>query len=189
MRDLYNTPLAPVEALSEAIRGVKCYAEPFVGQGALVRSLAGLGHVLGFACDIQPEGRAKRYSEVRDALTITKADLTGVSHVITNPPWPKPRNRGEPTLSFIHHLSELRPTWMLLAADFMHNGYAVKPMNMCIEMVSCGRVRWIAGTKHDGFENACWFLFDAEHSGGPNKFRPNLRPPKVVTAAILADIL
>ncbi len=188
-RDLYDTPRPPVLALSEAIQGVECYGEPFVGRGALVRSLASLGHVLGFSCDIHPKGPARRYSETRDALTVTEADLKGVSHIITNPPWPMPRNRGEPTVSFILHLAPLRPTWVLLAADFMHNGYAVELMDMCVEMVSVGRVRWIAGTKHDGFENACWYLFDARHSGGPSKFRPNSRPPKIVTAAILADIL
>ncbi len=189
LRNLYNTPLAPVQALSEAIRDVECYAEPFVGQGALVRALASLGHVLGFACDIHPEGPAQRYAETRDALTVTWADLKGVSHIITNPPWPEPRKRGEPTVSFIHHLARLKPTWVLLAADFMHNVYAVELMDMCVEMVSVGRVRWIAGTKNDGFENACWYLFDAGHIGGPNKFRPNTRPSKIMLAAILTDIL
>ena len=37
----------------------------------------------------------------------------------------------------------------------------------CSDIVSIGRVRWIAGTKMFGKENYAWYRFDAHHLSGP----------------------
>ena len=71
---------------------------------------------------------------------------------ITNPPWPETNRRGEPTLSILTHLSSLAPTWLLLPADFAHNIYFREVEGRCQRIVSVGRVKWIAGTKHSGNE-------------------------------------
>lgn len=190
-RDLYKTPREPILLLSPFLRDVESYAEPFVGDGAIVRTLSELGHELAYASDIQPEGEATRYAEVRDALTLTKADLRGASHVISNPPWPMPRRRGEPTVSFIRHLCRLAPTWLLLPADFAHNAYAADLiMLQCDMIVSVGRVKWIADSDQSGKENTAWFRFrDDLCLGGVPGFIPLQRPVPYVRAAWMEDLL
>lgn len=165
-RDFYPTPAEPVNLLSPFLGNVEAFAEPFVGNGALAGHLAALGFRCGFASDILPFGDADRFGAVaRDALTIDELDLVECSHVISNPPWPAPRAAGQPTLKFIHHLAALRPTWLLLAADFKHNVYAPEVMGFCSDIVSVGRVRWIPDTDNDGKDNAAWYLFDAKRPG------------------------
>lgn len=187
-RDLYKTPRAPVLALSAFLTDVDGFAEPFVGDGAIVRTLRDLGHSCGFACDIEPLGAAQEYAEVKDALDVTEADLADCTHVISNPPWPAPRGRGEPTLSFIRHLSALRPTWLLLPADFMHNAYASEVMSVCHEIVPVGRVKWIEGSKHTGMENAAWLRLDSRLRPLTTVFHSRRDRP-VVLARWLEDLL
>ena len=52
------------------------------------------------------------------------------------------------------------PTWLLLPADYMHNMYFTEFENMCVRIVSVGRVKWIEDSKHTGKENCVWYLFD-----------------------------
>lgn len=160
-RDLYETPWEPVVALSPYLDDVEGFAEPCCGRGALIQHLERLGHVCRWASDVEP-GMELDDAEIMDALTLVETDLSGCTHVITNPPWPAKHGRGEPTLSLIRHLSSLRPTWLLLAADFAHNGYAAEVLRYCTRIVSVGRVRWMPGTKMDGYENAAWYKFDQD---------------------------
>lgn len=167
-RDLYDTPLRAVLPLSRHLPDVTAYAEPCVGRGALVRHLEGLGYHCGLACDYDPP----KGLPARDAMTLTATDLAACSHIITNPPWPRARGaKGEPTIGLIRHLSGLKPTWLLLAADFAHNDYAIECLSYCAKIVSVGRVKWIPGSKHIGLDNAAWYLFDRAHKG-PTIFHP-----------------
>jgi hypothetical protein len=169
-RDFYPTPPEPVFDLSPFLRGVRGFCEPCVGNGQLAESLTRLGHDLVLACDIEPIEEAAAYARKMDCLELTEADLKGVSHIITNPPWPAARGRGEPTLGIIRHLSRLRPTWLLLSADFAHNAYAAEVMEYCHIIVSVGRVKWIPDSKHQGVDNAAWYLFDQRGGDGITVF-------------------
>ena len=166
-RNFYATPLKPTLRLSGFLGDVEAFAEPFVGDGAWVRHLGSFGIPCVFASDIQPEGEARRYALTRDAMRLDRSDLDicGATHIISNPPWPTPRANGEPTVSLIWHLMRIRPTWLLLSADFAHNVYAPPLMRRCRKMVSVGRVKWIEGTKHDGKDNCAWYLFDDSFTG------------------------
>ena len=37
----------------------------------------------------------------------------------------------------------------------------------CSDIVTIGRLRWIAGTDNDGYDNFAWYRFDADHTDGP----------------------
>lgn len=167
-RDFYVTPPGPVAILSPFLGDVDGFAEPCVGDGALVRHLEALGHRCALALDLEPRGEAEGYARTGDALQLTRGDLWGSTHIVTNPPWPARRGSdGEPTMGLIRHLARMRPTWLLLSADFMHNGYAAEVMTYCASIVSVGRIKWMPGTKHVGMDNAAWYLFDRNISRHP----------------------
>lgn len=147
-RDFYPTPKEAVLPLLPYLWGVSSYAEPCAGDGALV------GHIpkhLARAYDIEP--RADWINRL-DALQIDETDLSGASHIITNPPWD--RKLLHP---MINHFRRLRPTWLLFDADWMHTKQSAEFMPFCQRVVSVGRVKWIADSKHTGKDNCCWYLF------------------------------
>jgi len=74
---------------------------------------------------------------------------------ITNPPW-----HWDVLDPLITHLSDMRPTFLLLNADLMHNKRMARHMRRCSKVVSIGRVRWIEGSKNTGMENCAWYLFE-----------------------------
>jgi hypothetical protein len=183
-RDHYPTPLPAVLPLSGFLDDVDGFAEVCVGNARLAEHLQGLGHACRFACDLSPGLEAQHLYAARtqDVMTVDELDLIDCSHIITNPPWPQPRQRGEPTLSIIHHLAGLRPTWLLLSADFKHNDYAAEVMSYCLAVVSVGRVKWIEDSEHDGKDNAAWYLFDRRSpSRGVTLF--HARAPRTATFA------
>lgn len=166
-RDKYATPWKPVVALSPFLANLDGFCEPCAGDGALVRHLEALGHHCARALDLEPHGEARSYADTGDALGLVLDDLCGFTHFVTNPPWPAARGSdGEPTMSLIRHLSWLKPTWLLLSADFAHNDYAVEVLHYCTKIVSVGRVKWMPGTKHVGYDNAAWYLFDQTVAAG-----------------------
>lgn len=174
-RNFYPTPRKPVLPLLPFLDDVKAFCEPFAGNGALTGHLRAFGHLCFEQYDIEPQGP---FIARRDALTLTKDDMHGCSHIISNPPWPSPRAGGEPTLGLIRHLSAILPTWFLLSADFMHNTYAPEVMDYCPEVVAVGRVKWIPDTKHDGVDNAAWYHFDKSRAGSPTFFYPRNPSPE-----------
>ena len=76
-RDFYPTPYAAVPPLIPFLRGVRTFAEPCCGDGALVRHLESFGLRCVYAGDI---------ATGQDALALTVADCNGAP-IITNPPY------------------------------------------------------------------------------------------------------
>lgn len=189
-RDHYATPFGPAVILSRFLGDVDGFCEPCCGDGALIRHLEALGHRCALALDVEPVGEAKGYAKTFDALDLTSEDLEGCTHIITNPPWPKARGgNGEPTMSLIRHLAGLRPTWMLLSADFMHNEYAADVLEHASKIVSVGRVKWMPGTKHIGMDNTAWYLFDMKHRSGSPIFYPRRKKPRAHFAPDIESLL
>ena len=141
-RDFYVTPHDAVLPLLLHLAPGTHFHEPCAGDGDLVRHLEAAGHICDAAGDIDTG---------RDALDIigTPADT-----FITNPPWD--RRILHP---LIEHLSNIKPTWLLFDADWMHTQQAKPYAHRCREVVSVGRVSWM-GNGVSGFENCAWYLFD-----------------------------
>ena len=158
-RGLYPIPKSALRPLLPHLPTTVRFDEPCAGEGALVRHLEAEGHSLGAASDIQPMAGGIATSDAR-GIKQCSGDM-----FITNPPWPEPNKRGDPTLSILMRLSSLAPTWLLLPADFAHNIYFHKVEDRCRKIVSVGRVKWIPGTKSPGKDNAAWYLFDEIHGG------------------------
>jgi hypothetical protein len=150
-RDFYPTPYAAVPPLIPYLRGVRSFAEPCCGDGALVRHLESFGLRCVYAGDIA-----------------TGQDALGLDHygacdsIITNPPWSR-----EVMHRLIMHFQDIAPTWLLLDADWKQTRQAVPYLPHCSDIVAIGRVKWIEGSKYTGKDNACWYKFDCKHRAGP----------------------
>lgn len=165
-RDFYPTPESAATPLFKHLNPHSIIHEPCAGDGALFRAwekwqqeLGNLGY--GYAVsDIAPRLRGI------GAIDAMHLECCWGDIFVTNPPWPLPGQQGEPTVSIALHLSNLAPTWLLLSADFAHNGYFTKSglADRCEKIVSVGRVSWMEnGTA--GKDNCAWYLFDAKHQG------------------------
>lgn len=149
--DFYETPYHAFKPLAPHLR-FRTYAEPCVGNMALVGHLKRHGVDCSYMCDIDPQHDAVPR---QDALTLKLP--YGTEQVITNPPWTR-----QLLHPLIENLSQQVPTWLLFDADWAHTKQAVPYMPYCAKIVSVGRVKWIADSKHTGKDNACWYLFGAE---------------------------
>ena len=151
-RDFYATidPDA-VTPLIPYIRGCT-YAEPFYGNGDLEDLLMDAA-TCGWRSDIR---NTTGSSFVMDALRLDKFDLTFCDTIISNPPFTK-----GVLLPCIEHLSKLRPTWLLLPADMLHNKYMTPYMKKCELVLSVGRLCWfpVNGKKVKGVDNFIWAKF------------------------------
>lgn len=166
-RDTYDTPPEALIPLLPFLRSYSAFAEPMCGEGAIIRVLEARGWSCTLASDIEPRGPMTRWAFTADVLSLKPEALQPVADVIvSNPPWPAKHQRGEPTVGIIRHLSNILPTWLLLSADFAHNGYAAPLLKFCPEIVSVGRVSWM-GNNQAGFDNAAWYLFDQARAGPP----------------------
>jgi hypothetical protein len=58
----------------------------------------------------------------------------------------------------IEKLSDLRPTWLLFDADWVHTKQSINYLPRLRKIVSIGRVKWFDKTA--GKDNSCWYLFD-----------------------------
>jgi len=156
-RDFYPTPLKAVLPLIPHLHGVRTFAEPCCGDGALVRHLESFGLRCAYAGDI---------ATGRDALSLTVADISGAAVVITNPPFSR---ESQPLLRrMIVHFRSIAPTvWLLLPADFASNQWFAPFLSSCSDIVVFGRVRWFEDTKGNSTENFAWYKFDSHHSAGP----------------------
>jgi len=161
-RDKYDTPLEAVLPLLPHLKLPLGFCEPCAGKGSLVDALVAYGALRCSAYDRWP-----RRDDIikKDARTLGILDLNNADYIITNTPWSKEM------LWLMHELivrfSDLRPTWMLTYADWMHTLHYVRFKPRVRRIVSVGRVRWIEGSKSNGYDNMCWYLFD----------KPSLREP------------
>lgn len=154
--DAYATPYKAVLPLIPHLRGIATFAEPCVGEGDLVAHLESFGLVCTYEADIE---------RGHDALThppVGKFDA-----IITNPPWTR-----EILHPMIKSFQAIAPTWLLFDADWPHTKQAAPFLDQCSHIVSVGRVKWIEDSEHTGKDNASWFRFHAQHTGGPRFIGP-----------------
>ncbi len=141
--DFYPTPRAAVVPLIPYLRssGIRTFAEPCAGDGDLVRHLESFRLRCVHAGDI----RSGQDAFERD-------DYGGADAIITNPPWSRDVLHG-----LVTHFQNIAPTWLLLDADWKQTRQAAPFLPHCSDIVAIGRVKWIAGSKHTGKDNACWY--------------------------------
>ena len=152
-RDFYPTPHAAVPPLLPYLRGVRSFAEPCCGDGALVRHLESYGLRCVYAGDIATGQDAL-------ALTVAYGDARRDHH--------QPALHA-PADARTHRALRAHPADV--AAD--RSGLDAQPnrprpsCRSCTDIVSVGRLRWFEGTKMSGKENSQWYRFDARHAAGP----------------------
>ena len=151
--DAYQTPWEAVMPLNPFLADVKTFAEPCAGEGQLVRHLEQLGLTCTYSGDL---------ARGQDALFLNEADVAGADAIITNPPWTR-----ELLHPLITRFEQLRPTWLLLDADWAHLVVAGAYMRRCSAIVSVGRVKWMPDSPSTGKDNAAWYRFDGKHKTGP----------------------
>lgn len=157
-RDFYPTPYEAVLPLFPHLHDVDGFAEPCAGDGILAEHLEGAGHECAWWSDIEPQG--KYTIDRMDYRELGYIHLRQSSHIITNPPWD--RKLLHP---MIRHFAQLKPTWLLFDADWMHTRQSAEFMPWLVKVVSVGRVKWIPDSKMTGKDNCAWYLFDAQHKG------------------------
>lgn len=158
-RDFYPTPYeAVVPLLQHLPHGFK-YVEPCCGDGSLINHLGGSG--CQFFSDIDPQ---MPYTACIDFTLLTEEHVRGAVYIITNPPWDR-----KILHPMIEHFCQLKPTWLLFDADWLHTCQSARFMPCLVKVVSVGRVKWIPDSKMTGKDNCAWMLFDARHMG-PTEF-------------------
>ena len=180
-RDFYPTPVEAVEPLIAHLPERFTYIEPCSGDGALIKALGsfeGVAHdgnfcpLLEYASDIAPTAHTiltnplrplTRHEQnghrafIKDVFATSYEDAKNADFFITNPPWSR-----DVLHQLISHLSDLRPTWLLLDSDWMHTKQATPYLRFCRKIVSVGRVKWIPDSPNTGKDNCAWYLFDQD---------------------------
>lgn len=151
-RDFYATPESAVLPLLKFLPPLVSVHEPCAGGGDLIR------HLERHGVNVVAHGDIKDGSDALDIID-TPADM-----FISNPPWSRPILH-----KIILHLSEIAPCWLLFDADWAHTIQSIPYMaNRCRTIVSVGRVSWFGNTV--GFDNCCWYFFNAEGASVGTKF-------------------
>jgi hypothetical protein len=155
-RDFYPTPEAAVLPLLPHLPKDATFDEPCAGDGALVDSLQRAGLSCLYAADIHPmRDDIHTWDALNSPVVSALAD-----YIITNPPWDR-----KTLHPMIEAFSNLRPTWLLFDADWMHTRQSARFMPLLRKIVSVGRVKWIPDSKMTGKDNCAWHLFDAKKAG------------------------
>lgn len=165
-RDYYPTPLAAVTALVPHLPTSFTYAEPCAGDGRLIAHISTLlpESECTLASDVELRDSEEDIEEL-DAFDITANHLQHSELIITNPPWDR-----KILHPMIEHFSDLRPTWLLFDADWIHTIQSSELVsNRLCKIVSIGRVKWIEDSAGSGKDNAAWYLFDKSKTG-PTQF-------------------
>ena len=149
--DFYPTPFAAVPPLIPHLRGVRTFAEPCAGDGALIHHLESFRLRCVYQGDI---------STGQDALALDS--YLEADAISTNPPYARPLMH-----ALIAHFQKIAPTWLLLEMDWAATRQAEPFLTSCSDIVVVGRLRLFEGTIHSGKENFAWFRFEAGHAGGP----------------------
>lgn len=146
--------------------GIK-YAEPFAGDGDLIKQLSDIGLECVFECDIESENPI---ITIRDAFTITKDDLkkANVEEIITNPPWTR-----EILHKVLDHFVPMGyPLWIILDANWLFTKQSViYRQKWLTDIVPIGRMKWIPNTTMAGKDDVVWLRFsNAKGFGDPANF-------------------
>jgi len=164
-RDYYPTPIEAVRPLKTRMPTGITFCEPCAGDGRLILHLEDVieNSICFLAMDIEPQAG---YVLKGDANDLNDESLENCRYIITNPPY---------TWSILKPLMDkwisLRPTLLLLPADFMHNRRMKPYMDKCVWVQSIGRVKWIEGSKVSGVDNYAWYMFDNNKDvGTPTQF-------------------
>jgi len=150
-KDFYTTvdPNAIPPKLIEFIRG-KSYASPCYGNGDLEDLLMEVA-VCRWRSDIRETVGS---SKVWDAMRLSKHELERCDIILENPPFSR-----DVLLPMIDHFITLKPTWLLLPADYMHNKYFSPYVAKCSKVVSVGRLKWFKDSRHTSTDNFCWYFW------------------------------
>ena len=155
-RDLWrSTDPSAVVPLIPYIRGLS-YAEPCVGEGDLVRLLEPHA-TCKWSSDIQPQEGSLQ----KNAVFLTKEDVKDCDVITTNPPF-----SWSMLQPLCDHLPTLKPTWLLLPADSMHNKYFRPYMDKCSLVLSIGRLFFHKAEESldvkyaKGTANMCWYRLE-----------------------------
>ena len=149
--DFYPTPRACCATANSVSSWRPHIRRALCRRRCLVRHLEGFGLRCVYAGDIRTG---------QDALELDY--YGGVDCIITNPPYTRPTMH-----RLIEHFRNIRPTWLLLDADWAHTRQASPFLPRCSDIVAIGRVKWIEGSKHTGKDNCAWYRFDIRHNAGP----------------------
>lgn len=149
--DFYPTPLAAVVPLIPYLGGIRSFAEPCAGDGALVRHLEGFGLRCVYSGDIRTG---------QDALA--RDHYGAIDATITNPPYTRDLMH-----KLIVHFQRIAPTWLLIDFDWASTKQAAPYLPYCSDIVILPRLKWFEGTSDTGMDNHAWYRFDSRHSGGP----------------------
>lgn len=135
------------------------FIEPCAGNGRLAYDLVKLGTDSRYLnCskmwDIEPQNLEVWQF---DCTKTTKKDINSdVEYFITNPPF-----QWSSLQPILDTLPLIRPTWLLLPADVMHN-LRMKPyMERCSTILSVGRMYWMEDSPIKGVDNFCWYEFQS----------------------------
>lgn len=155
-RDFYPTPIKAVIPLIPHLPTQFTFVEPCAGDGRLVEHIESFrGGKCVLAGDIEPR---RDNIEKIDALNIGTyfSDIRKINfdYFITNSPWDR-----KILHQLIDTLSNIKPTWLLFDADWMHTKQSIPYMDRLEKIVSVGRVKWIEGSQMTGKDNCCWYLF------------------------------
>jgi hypothetical protein len=149
-KDFYGTidPACMVPEFVSRVRGAR-YAEPCYGNGDLEDLLMDTAECV-WRSDVRETVGS---SLVLDATKLTGADLRQAEMIITNPPY-----QWSMLKPLLDHLPNLKPTWFLLPADYMHNVRMGPYVQRCEHIISVGRLYW-QPNKVKGVSNFAWYKF------------------------------
>lgn len=161
-----------VEALAPHLPPGTIYAEPCAGVGDLIHLLGQIGLICDWALELEPPSACRRnfWPIGRgNALNLDAADLAAMGSAatcfITNPPWSRPMLH-----ALIRHLAAIAPTWMLFDASWAYTRQAAALAPLCTDIVSVGRLKFFAGSKHDPPDDCAWYRFCAAERGAGTRF-------------------
>jgi len=149
-KDFYGTT-DPKALPEDFLRFISCknYGEPCCGNGDLINLIVDVSYcVWASDVEVRPVGRQK------DAMDLTEEDLSMCDVIITNPPFTR-----SVLLPMIDHFISLKPTWLLLPADMMHNKYFSSYMDKCSVVISVGRLKWFKDSPHTSTDNFAWYYW------------------------------
>jgi hypothetical protein len=149
--DFYPTPRLAVVPLIPYLHGIRAFAEPCAGDGALV------GHLESFGLRCIDAG------DIRTGQDALARDHYGAADaIITNPPYTR-----ELMHRLIEHFQRIAPAWLLIDYDWSATKQAAEYLAHCSDIVILPRLKWFEGSKDTGKDNHAWYRFDCRHRGGP----------------------